>query len=263
MKKIEARVWTALVGIPVVLVLVAWGGLAFKAFCTVLAMVGVWELGRALRTSEAFGGARLVGWVAYPATIWAVWFGATHSFAWTAGVVVSLGVLAVVFGGREAGRISLQSLCATLFSTLYVSLFSALPLLREFGTKGVWFWLVLGCVWAGDTGAYYGGKRFGKHLLSPLSPKKTREGLAVGIVCAVLVAPIAAHFFHLPLGKALLLAGCVGTIAPIGDLFESFVKRELGVKDLGTLLPGHGGVLDRCDSLLFAAWAALWVLGMK
>lgn len=247
-----------MVGIPLVLAVVLLGGVWFKAFCVVLAVIGLSELGRAFKTTDNANGAVIVGWVAVPATIWAVWLG--PGSAWMASVVVALGVLSVMVGGRETGKISLPSLGATLFATLYVSLFAGLPMLREVGAKGAWFWLVLFCVWAGDTGAYYGGKRFGKHPLSPLSPKKTREGLLVGIVCAILVAPLMAHGFGLPLGKALILGVTVGIISPVGDLFESFLKRELGVKDLGTLLPGHGGVLDRFDSLLFAAWAALMVL---
>jgi len=267
MKKIEARVWTALAGIPIVLLLVAAGGWWFRGFCLVLSMLAVRELQRAVKSSGDYGRAPIVGEVAYPATAYVVLFG--FSEMWAIATLVSLGVLAVLFGGREDGpRLSLASLCTTLFCTLYVSLFALLPTLRLLD-GGKWFWLVLLLVWTGDTLAYYGGKRFGKHPLSPLSPKKTREGFAIGLFATIVAAPLLAHWFGLqPEGSllsrhAVLLGAVVGIAAPVGDLLESFFKRELGVKDLGSLLPGHGGVLDRFDSLLFAAFAALLVLGVR
>lgn len=275
MNKIETRVWTALVGIPVVFFFVwagderfgfavngeRWNVPLFRGFCLVLAVLALRELQRGIQLSGDYGRARIVGEVAYPATIYALCFGL--SALWAISTAFTLGILAVALGGREEGRrVSLASLCTTLFCTLYVSLFALLPSLRG-PLNGKWFWLVLLCVWAGDTFAYYGGKRFGKRLLSPLSPKKTREGFLIGIFAAGLTAPLLAHFLNLPLNSALLLGFVVGLAAPVGDLFESFLKRELGVKDLGTLFPGHGGVLDRCDSLLYAAFAALLVLGAR
>ncbi|BCM91273.1 phosphatidate cytidylyltransferase [Abditibacteriota bacterium] len=263
MRRIEARVWTALAGIPVVLLLVAAGGLWFRGFCLLLALIAMRELQRAFKSSGDYGRAPLVGEVAYPATAYAVCFG--PSALWAISIVVALGILAVLFGGREeqnGPRLSLASLCTTLFCTFYVSLFALLPPLRSpASSSSKWFWLVLLLVWTGDTLAYYGGKRFGKHPLSPLSPKKTREGFLIGLLATTLAAPLLAHLFHLPTERALAMGAVVGIAAPVGDLLESFLKRELGVKDLGNLLPGHGGVLDRCDSLLFAAFAALLVLG--
>ena len=273
MQRIEARVWTALAGIPVVLVLVAAGGLWFKGFCLLLAMLGMRELQCAFKASGDYGRAPLIGEVAYPAVVYAVCFG--YSALWALSVLFALGALAVLFGGREGRngpRLSLASLCTTLFCAFYVSLFSLLPELR-LPHRGGWFWLVLLLVWTGDTLAYYGGKRFGKRLLSPLSPKKTREGFLIGLLATTLAAPLLAYLFGLqtenillfglPVERALVLGAVVGVAAPVGDLLESFFKRELGVKDLGSLLPGHGGVLDRCDSLLFAAFAALVVLGAQ
>ncbi len=255
MNKIEARVWTAVAGIPLVLLVVAAGGWWFRGFCLVLALLATRELQAA---SSKEGAAPVFAPVAFPAVAWAVAFGL--SGAWVASVVTAIGVAAVVLGGAAQGpRLSLAAVQSTLFGTLYAALFALLPKLRELGA-GKWFWLVLLLVWTGDTLAYYGGKRFGKHPLSPLSPKKTREGFTFGLLATTFAAPLLAHFLHLPPSRALLLGAVVGIAAPLGDLFESFVKRELGVKDLGSLLPGHGGVLDRFDSLLFAACAALWVL---
>jgi phosphatidate cytidylyltransferase len=107
--------------------------------------------------------------------------------------------------------------------------------------------------WVGDTGAYYVGRRFGKHKMAPrISPGKSWEGAAASIVFAALFTTVGMHLFlNTPVPKAALF-GILGNIAgQIGDLAESAMKRGAGVKDSGTLLPGHGGMLDRVDSALF------------
>jgi phosphatidate cytidylyltransferase len=116
----------------------------------------------------------------------------------------------------------------------------------------------------GDTGAYLGGRMFGRRRLAPsISPNKTVEGLVIGMVCAVAGVWIAGRYQEwLPGGHALVLGLGVALVAPIGDLFESFVKREAGTKDSGGLFGPHGGALDRLDAVLFSAvvgyyiWAA-------
>ena len=116
----------------------------------------------------------------------------------------------------------------------------------------------------GDTGAYLGGRLFGKRPLAPsISPNKTVEGLVIGMICAVIGVWFAGRYQDwLPGGHALVLGLGVALVAPIGDLFESFIKREAQTKDSGRLFGAHGGALDRLDAVLFAAvvgyyiWAA-------
>lgn len=103
-----------------------------------------------------------------------------------------------------------------------------------------------------DTGCYYFGKKFGKHKLSPvISPKKTIEGAVGGAICAILGALFVGHFIHLGIFHSLILGVLCTVFAQIGDLCESLIKRDAGVKDSGDLLPGHGGFLDRTDSYVF------------
>ena len=134
------------------------------------------------------------------------------------------------------------------------------------GLKGGRHMLMLVCVmvWVNDIGAYVAGSNFGKNKMTPeLSPKKTYEGLLGGAAAAVGSAFIYAHFHKFPVldtGKMFILAFAVVVAATIGDLFESFIKRYAGVKDSGTLLKGHGGVLDRIDSLIFAVPVAYYVI---
>ena len=113
----------------------------------------------------------------------------------------------------------------------------------------------------GDTGAYFGGKLFGKRPLAPIiSPNKTVEGLLIGMVCAVAGVWIAGRYQEwLPGTHALVLGLGVALVAPIGDLFESFVKREARTKDSGRLFGAHGGALDRLDAVLFAVVIGFYV----
>jgi len=119
-------------------------------------------------------------------------------------------------------------------------------------------WLLYGLmlVWVADIGAYFSGKRFGRHKLAPaISPGKTLEGLYGAVVAVCVYTVIAANYFGLDIANTvflLVLAVILTLVSVAGDLFESVLKRERGVKDSGTILPGHGGILDRIDSVLAA-----------
>ncbi len=141
------------------------------------------------------------------------------------------------------------------------------PLAGLFHDAGAaWIVLALAIVFVCDSGAYFVGRTFGRHRMAPVvSPKKSWEGAAGGLVAAVLAALACRWLLGLPLGWAwTVVLGVVGsTVGQIGDLAESLIKRQVGVKDSGTLIPGHGGVLDRVDSLLFTVpvlyYCILWL----
>ena len=124
-----------------------------------------------------------------------------------------------------------------------------------FGLSEVGAWLMLlvaMCVWATDTGAYLVGRSLGRRKLAPtLSPGKTVEGSLGGLLFALLTGALFGAWIHVPLMHSLVIGALAGIMGQWGDLFESALKRELGIKDFGSIMPGHGGALDRFDSLLF------------
>jgi phosphatidate cytidylyltransferase len=154
---------------------------------------------------------------------------------------------------------ALPASAVSVLAVLYVGMLAgALLQLRlgfgEQGPKLVFFLFFV--VWAGDAGAYYVGRSLGRHQLSPrVSPKKTIEGTLGGIVVALIAAAIMQRTFfpEFPFGHALGAAAMLSACGVIGDLVESMWKRSAAVKDSGTFLPGHGGFLDRSDSILFTA----------
>jgi phosphatidate cytidylyltransferase len=135
-------------------------------------------------------------------------------------------------------------------------LISALVPLRQLPLGFWWVLLALTVTWANDTGAYFAGRAFGKHKLYPrISPSKTWEGAVGGSLASVAGACVVQHvWLHtLSLPGAALIGAGAAVLGPLGDLSESMLKRAFGAKDSGKLLPGHGGLLDRLDALLFNA----------
>jgi phosphatidate cytidylyltransferase len=148
------------------------------------------------------------------------------------------------------------------FGVMYIPyLLGYLVLLRSHPLGFKWILLIMFIVMSCDSAAYFIGCRYGKRRLYPeVSPKKSVEGSIGGLAGSLAGALLARQLFfaELSVGDALLAALLIGSLGQVGDLFESLIKRSCGVKDSGTIFPGHGGILDRLDSILFAAPAAYY-----
>ena len=157
----------------------------------------------------------------------------------------------------ESDPFILENFTKQILGIIYIpTLLSFLILIRS-GTDGMlWIFFLLFVVFAGDIGAFYAGSYFGNYKLCPsVSPKKTIEGSIGGLFSNLVVGVLFKYFFlsYLQLGAIILLLLLIGIAGQVGDLFESALKRSAAIKDSGSLLPGHGGILDRIDALLFAA----------
>ncbi|HWB71453.1 MAG TPA: phosphatidate cytidylyltransferase [Egibacteraceae bacterium] len=245
-----------------------WNPYAFLTFFTALVLLALLELDVAVRRREL-----------RPATPVAVGAGVVMVYgAYTSGPSAqSLGLVLLVFGamawtlldastgddGHRRPRHVTASLGATCLMTLWVPFlgsFVGLLLARE---SGVWYLLsIVALTVACDVGGYAFGSRFGRHKLAPrISPGKTWEGLAGGLLAVwVLAALVATRLPGFDLVAALALGSAVVVAATLGDLAESLVKRDLGLKDLGKVLPGHGGIMDRADGIIFVLPAAHFFL---
>jgi phosphatidate cytidylyltransferase len=174
-----------------------------------------------------------------------------------AGLVLGMILFGLIFLWRF-GELELvvQQLALLLFGFIYVPLLLGhLVLLRTLPFGREWIYLVLLIVMASDTGAYFSGISLGRHKLYPaISPNKSVEGAIGGLLGGLLAAFVARYTFFpaLDVVDCLLLGLGLGAMSQLGDLFESMLKRSFGVKDSGTIIPGHGGILDRLDSLLLA-----------
>ena len=261
MNPFVSRVLVTVVGVPLVLGLVYLGGWWLFGLAAVAALIGLHELyvmARALRPLV------LAGYVGALATLLGAHLGGTE---WMLGGFMLTLVLAfLLYGIAETRQTATVTMSTTILGTAWIALgLGFLLLLRDFPEYGrIAVFAVLIAVFADDTAAYLVGRLVGRHKLAPsLSPGKTWEGFIAGTIAAVV-----ASFFtlyddrheFLTIWQAVVLGMVIALAGAAGDLFESALKRDLKVKDSGQLLGGHGGMLDRIDSLLFAAVAAFYVV---
>ncbi|MEU7006777.1 phosphatidate cytidylyltransferase [Streptomyces sp. NPDC046332] len=233
---------------------------AFVGVIAVAVVVGLWELTSRLQERKGIK-APLVPLAVGGAAMVVAGYVRGAEGAWVAMALTALAVLVWRMTERPEGY--LKDVTAGVFAAFYVpflATFVALMLTADDGAERVLTFLLLTVV--SDTGAYAIGWRFGKHKLAPrISPGKTREGL-VGAVTFAMAAGALCMEFLIDGGswwQGLLLGLAVAASATLGDLGESMIKRDLGIKDMGTLLPGHGGIMDRLDSLLPTA-PVVWLL---
>lgn len=268
---LKTRVMTAVIGAAALAVCISFGGVAFAGLVMILTILGLSEYGviiRAMKMKLAILPMLLFLILVLGAISW-------ENYA----VAAALWLLSMFVFCAEylRGGLKFGSFGISVFGYNYLLFgFGSLLLLRtdyfydrigvafgeySLGMYIIWF-LFLG-TWASDTFAYFGGSKYGKRRIVPsISPNKTLEGFIAGFLGTVVTGFVYGAVFGLPILFCAGLSALIGIVAPVGDLFESKLKRVAGIKDSGQLLPGHGGVLDRFDSLLFVAPTVLFYVFM-
>ncbi len=251
-RNLPAAIGVGLVLMVALLVGMLFLPLAFVALTTLFGVVGVWEIARALEVRQIK--LPLVPAIAASVAMpFAAYLGGPEALAYA--VVVSVAALAL-WRCLDPAPDAARSISAGTFVLLWVPFllsFAMLLLQESSGSLKVATLLLL--VVSNDTFGYLVGAFFGKHPMAPrISPKKSWEGFAGSVGGAMLIGVLAAVFLlERPWWVGIALAVAVVAAATAGDLAESMIKRELGVKDMSSILPGHGGVMDRLDSIVFAS----------
>jgi phosphatidate cytidylyltransferase len=257
------RIISSIVSLPILLAIIYFGTpFHFFLLLEFAIFIGLYEFYRMIEKG-GLGCYKWLGIVIGLLLSFAIFRGAYTNLAIAASIII-LFIIRIIEGNNpptppfnKGGQGGFSYVSNTIFGILYVSLLmSYMALIRNSGDNGrelIFFILLV--TWMGDTTAYYGGMSLGKHKLAPaISPKKTIEGAIIGLLGSIIGAVIAKFWFlDISVLNAVAAGILVGVFGQFGDLSESLIKRNLQVKDSGGIIPGHGGMLDRVDSLLFSA----------
>ena len=252
---LKYRILTVLIGVPILVLIFRVGGWLFLALNLVLVTLGIVEYFK-LVENKGVKVNKFLG-IIFGMTLITVTY-LTKDAQFLYGTLI-LGLLIILLKQILISRnkSAILSTALTYFGVCYIAgLFSHLILLynAEIGTlRGkLIIWIPILATWFTDTGAYFIGLGLGNKALAPeISPKKTIEGAVGGLVSSVLITVLLALYFNLALYHGIILGVLIGVTAQLGDLSASVFKRDSEIKDSGDIIPGHGGMLDRIDSLLF------------
>ena len=252
---------TSIVVLPLLFLLIYRGGaMLFAGFIGVISILAIWEyLHIVFPDRERPWAPHSIPSLAFvfgPVMVWAAYQHYPQVILGVFGLNLILSAV-LSFPQFKSSPSVVDSIFKQVLLLIYIPVFlSYLVVIRSGPTGVVWIFFLLSIVFSGDTGAYYAGTYWGRHKLCPaVSPGKTWEGSIGGIAVNIGVGSLFKQLFlpELPWGYSLLLFVVVGIAGQVGDLFESLLKRVGNMKDSGSILPGHGGILDRIDALLFAA----------
>ena len=267
MSNLVSRVLTAVVAIPLLAALVLWNHrLGFGLLVMACAGLGLGEYTAMLlpRIGRGPRAATIAIGIALNA---ALYFRPEAAVAWFLAALIA-GATIVLLSPGETGGAGARAGIVVLGLFYLGGLTAPLALLhRQLPDGPLWVLTALGATFANDTGAYFSGRAFGRHKLYPeISPGKTVEGAVGGLFfgAGAILLIRATIFDSLSLNDVLWIAVPASVLGPIGDLFESMLKRSAGVKDSSHLIPGHGGILDRLDALLFVgAWVYAYAIFLR
>lgn len=260
------RILTAAVGIPITVYIIHYGNWFFAVAIILLALLAWREYGNMLlQKNIVIGG--FSGAIVILLLLLSAWCGNSEEIILALWISILWTLLRTLRTWKSINQ-SFVPAAFSLFGVIYIGFsFMHLILLRDISSTvydstgsfyhvnvgTVYLWVAFLATWASDTFAYFVGSAIGRHKLAPeISPNKSIEGFVGGLVGAVLAVIIFGHFTAIPMIHRIITGMIVGLIGPIGDLAESALKRFCRVKDSGSLLPGHGGVLDRFDSILLS-----------
>ncbi|BBH20838.1 phosphatidate cytidylyltransferase [Paenibacillus baekrokdamisoli] len=249
----KQRIITGLIGGAIFVLLTVAGGWYFYGLLLLLALVGFWEYIRMNSLSWRHP-ASLVGFAGVLILLFP-WHELDIQQPNGLHMLWLLLFLLLIVTVLTKNKFTIDGAALLLLGALYVGYgFHAMFEVRNAGSHGLLAtFLAFGSIWASDIGAYFFGRAIGKHKLWPsISPNKTIEGSLGGVILSIIVALVFAWIYPdlIPFGRAILIGLTAAVAGQLGDLIQSAYKRVRGIKDTGSILPGHGGVLDRCDSWL-------------
>ena len=260
------RILTGIIGLPIVALILIFGNIyVIDIFFTIVALISIHEYMGSFKEK-----CNTVKWIAYLSCLPIAFLHIIskdqyiYLLALWLSLIISIFFIQVVITSMKT---SIKDIMVTLFGIIYIVFFlSFIPLLHGIENGKFLIWYILIAAWGTDTFAYFIGSKFGKHKFTKISPKKSIEGSIGGTIGAIVIALIYTYCINRFVGLNIsyiyisIITFALSILSQIGDLSASSIKRTVDIKDFGNLIPGHGGMLDRIDSIIYIAPFAYFLL---